>query len=834
MISPTLGTYSSDNQLPPKRFERTELGLVKTLLFSALFVLTGIPSSYGQRVNMQLRNGMSIESVLMRPKKDSIKRQGEIHGNANSGAKVICEVDDGLRTILFHDIQLKDGQQENWTIARKEVSIVLTANRDLVATNAPQPRSFGAAPQLIPFSDLGRRFYRFPGGELVVQGITEVTPRYIKVEGLRGPAGELAWDMRMSFDSIDPETLYSILVRNAEPNSWSDYRDIVELFETAGNFVFARRALVDAIQKFPELENNKSKLKEYDQRAADQLFAAANKARRQAGQHQLAKRILEQLPYDVLSLETRLKADAEKEKLANERKDHEQLIQNIAMDIVAINDPAIRSDFERVLDEIRTFLTLDTEGRFADYRRLRENTKSEQRAALAIGGWIYGAGLADDNLTLVASGVKAKQLIAEYLSKPTRNNQVLEDLIRLESGTPRYVSRIVANMAPSFPTPQSSLYPIRSPDPNQPEKITETIVPGRYVLEVPLWGQLQGQTAYYLVQLPPEYNPYRRYPCVVTMHSEYSTPEDQLNWWCGQFDSKTNRCWGEASRNGYIVVAPFWAKEKQPEYYYTENEHAMVLASLLDAKRRFSIDTDRVFLSGHSMGGSATWDIALAHPDLWAGCIVICGLGEKYVKQYFGTARYVPMYFVTGEKAADNGESHVVLNEQEWDKLLRSRQFDVMIQIYNGRGLDHFQEELPHIMQWMNSSSHVRNFAPQRFEVETCRYGDKFFWWFATDQLLPSTTRITHPHLYRDGDGYKIEGSINKVTNSVSMDTVPADAYTIYLTSEMLDVTKLLTVSHKGKTKKVEPKLDTRVMLEDVHRRVDRQHPFWVKIPIPN
>ena len=35
----------------------------------------------------------------------------------------------------------------------------------------------------------------------------------------------------------------------------------------------------------------------------------------------------------------------------------------------------------------------------------------------------------------------------------------------------------------------------------------------------------------------------------------------------------------------------------------------------------FSIDTDRVFLSGHGVGGDAVYDIGLAHPEHWAGVI---------------------------------------------------------------------------------------------------------------------------------------------------------------------------------------------------------------------
>ena len=66
-------------------------------------------------------------------------------------------------------------------------------------------------------------------------------------------------------------------------------------------------------------------------------------------------------------------------------------------------------------------------------------------------------------------------------------------------------------------------------------------------------------------------------------------------------------------------MAPAWAAEGQASYDYSAAEHAHVLNALRDACRRFSIDPDRVFLSGHSMGGDAAWDIGLRTP--------ICGPG---------------------------------------------------------------------------------------------------------------------------------------------------------------------------------------------------------------
>ena len=105
------------------------------------------------------------------------------------------------------------------------------------------------------------------------------------------------------------------------------------------------------------------------------------------------------------------------------------------------------------------------------------------------------------------------------------------------------------------------------------------------------------------------------------------------------------------------MIAPRWTREHQRKYEYSSREHAAVLFTLRDASKRLAIDTDRVFLSGHSMGGDAAWDIGLAHPDLWAGVIPIVATTGKYIIRCTGTTpSYVPLYFVCGEKDGDKLE----------------------------------------------------------------------------------------------------------------------------------------------------------------------------------
>jgi predicted peptidase len=47
-----------------------------------------------------------------------------------------------------------------------------------------------------------------------------------------------------------------------------------------------------------------------------------------------------------------------------------------------------------------------------------------------------------------------------------------------------------------------------------------------------------------------------------------------------------------------------------------------------DIIRTYRVDRDRVYLTGLSMGGFGTWDLAAAHPEKFAAIAPICGGGN--------------------------------------------------------------------------------------------------------------------------------------------------------------------------------------------------------------
>jgi len=71
----------------------------------------------------------------------------------------------------------------------------------------------------------------------------------------------------------------------------------------------------------------------------------------------------------------------------------------------------------------------------------------------------------------------------------------------------------------------------------------------------------------------------------------------------------------------FIIVAPVC-----PEGELWENEP---LIQLLDhVGQKYAVDTNRVYLTGISMGGYGTWKLGLARPERFAALVPICGGGN--------------------------------------------------------------------------------------------------------------------------------------------------------------------------------------------------------------
>ncbi len=283
-------------------------------------------------------------------------------------------------------------------------------------------------------------------------------------------------------------------------------------------------------------------------------------------------------------------------------------------------------------------------------------------------------------------------------------------------------------------------------------------------------------------------------------------------------------------RHGYVTLAVDWQKPQQYSYEYSLREHEAVLTSLRDATRRFSIDTDRVYLSGHDMGGDAAWDFAQSHPDLWAGVIPFVAKFhpvKKYVQHYWENARYVPFYFVAGEK---DGQK-MAANADVLDKYLLKR-FDATVVEYLGRGQEPFHDEILHAFDWMGLTIHRRGGSPREFTCKTMRPWDNFFWWIEGQEF----PKMVHPEQWPARKA-RPTAVIGKVLNNNTLSARSTSARTtLWLSPDLVDFSQPITIKLNGRklTKardSVRP--DLGVLLEDVRTRGDRLRPFWAKLEVP-
>jgi predicted esterase len=372
------------------------------------------------------------------------------------------------------------------------------------------------------------------------------------------------------------------------------------------------------------------------------------------------------------------------------------------------------------------------------------------------------------------------------------------------------------------PRRDPAVVPAAKEEPAVPEMqsvVGATDIPGLFELTVA--GLPEHPQIKYWVQLPPEYSPYRRYPCIFTLNGGATSPVQQIDWWAGDYKADAGMRYGQAARHGYIVIAPQWLRDHQRDYEYSAREHAAVLRPLRDAARRFSIDTDRVFLSGHSLGGDAAWDIGLAHPDLWAGVIPIVAKSDKHVQRYWENAQYVPMYFVSGEKDGDKLEK----NAQDWNRYLARTGNDVTVVQFQGRGHEHYHEEIQNLFKWMNL--HKRDFFPREIDAVSMRPWDSFFWWIDIDRMPSNLTILPSEWPKKDVKTPHITGSVLNTGTGVNVKS-PSGKTTVWLSPDFVNFTGKVAVTINGRRQtNITPSIG--VLLEDVRTRGDRQHPFWAK-----
>jgi pimeloyl-ACP methyl ester carboxylesterase len=332
----------------------------------------------------------------------------------------------------------------------------------------------------------------------------------------------------------------------------------------------------------------------------------------------------------------------------------------------------------------------------------------------------------------------------------------------------------------------------------------------------------------YWLQLPPEYAHSQPYPLVIALADSKEKPRAMLD-----------RLGPQAAQNGYILAVPDWPMPMEDQYGYSPAEHAAVLDTLRDLRRRLRVDSDRAFLVGYGQGGNVAFDVGLSHPDQFAGVAPLCGDIGRYVRRCYNNAQYLPLYAVDGDWDGDNLK-HLKLVLDKWS----TRGYPTLFVDYKGRGHEWFEGEVPYLFDWMNhrSGQHKRatgfpelgvngQGGPLGQEFQTMRATDNRFYWISTNSIAernlnPPGSRWKPAALPATIQGRVAEG------NQIIVYVRGLNEVTIRLGRDMIDFNKPLTVRINGKIHMANRKAvpSTATMLEELYADGDRERLVWAKL----
>lgn len=157
-------------------------------------------------------------------------------------------------------------------------------------------------------------------------------------------------------------------------------------------------------------------------------------------------------------------------------------------------------------------------------------------------------------------------------------------------------------------------------------------------------GKQQGESVeikiqvHYLLHLPQSYgvDKTKKWPVIVFLH-------------------------GSGERGSELNLVKFHGPpklvEKDPEFPFIvvspqcpaeQRWTPFVLSGMLDSViSKYSVDEDRIYLTGLSLGGFGTWDWAMYEPHRFAALVPICGKGEP---RYAEKIKHIPAWVFHGAK----------------------------------------------------------------------------------------------------------------------------------------------------------------------------------------
>ena len=732
-------------------------------------------------------------------------------------------IDDDVRSIMFsqaHVLKIED-HKDSAPVSKPYVRL-----RPFDQTKAID--STWSVDGFGPWSDAGDRTTEVntgTGRKSMTQRIAWMTPRFFVA-----PTIDYKWNMRYFTQELEPErartfllNLFKTLPGYKDMKPPQKFLKIAGFMQEAGWFKEAEEELVKITVNFPAEKKAAEEMLGKLRKDRAELFVESIEQARKVGQHAEALERLDNYERDdiqkIISPAYRDRARILKEDYAKEKAAIEQAREFLTEFPANTPKKALWTKVTAFMLEELNHDTVDRLEEFLQQAKQFERQSKEKQAlthnaeevlAFGVSSWLQGNDVFEKP-HVALNMVKAREFLLAYLQADTnaKRTSLLAAFKSYNKLPIDVLARLVRMIPPAEPHPAKEIN-----------------------TEVQAIKLDNGGT--YLLQLPPDYHHQRAYPVLLVCHSEFESAEVTMK-----------RLAEEAAKQGVILAAPLWAGKKvlRSQYQYTEKERAMAFDTLRDLRRRFQVDSDRVFLFGWGEGANMAFDVGLARPDQFAGVVPMHGTLTSFARRwYWPNAQYLPFYVIEGEF---NGVTARGMRDlfKEWTRA----PFQSLYVEHRGGASEWLNFEVPQFFQWMNCKKRQQPKKDLgREEFRSSRGTDNRFYWLSSE-TIDANCRIDHtkkaPSGYRPATfqaslslGNLLDKSTNKekIWNRAQVKASGMGQVTLWITPGMIDMTKPLEIfinaQAQGGMRDIQPSLDT--MLQELHESGDRQRLFVAKIEI--
>lgn len=178
-----------------------------------------------------------------------------------------------------------------------------------------------------------------------------------------------------------------------------------------------------------------------------------------------------------------------------------------------------------------------------------------------------------------------------------------------------------------------------------------------------------GQVLPYNLYLPEDYDPSISYPLVLFIHDAGAVGTDVKQTLVQGRGAVTWADPDNQARNRCIVVAPQYPFVTVDDVWNYSHHLDATVELLKDLQKRYSIDENRIYTTGQSMGCMSSIVLMLKEPDLFAGALLVAG---KWNPDLMGSLARQNIWIISCE-----GDAHSMELQSKAVALWRQNGYEV-------------------------------------------------------------------------------------------------------------------------------------------------------------